>query len=95
MKNYFNKMRGAGASCFVVIFGSTRPSMAFALASAVALMHVTRTVHAPAGSNPVTVMLTLPDWRSHLTPILLVASIIVVVALVFNNADRKVRYAKY
>jgi CBS-domain-containing membrane protein len=43
----------------------------------------------------VIVMLALPGWRFLLTPTLLGASIIVVVALVFNNADRRVRYPKY
>jgi CBS-domain-containing membrane protein len=43
----------------------------------------------------VIILLALPRWGFLLMPTLLGASIIVVVALVFNNMDREVRYPKY
>lgn len=80
---------------FLAAFGAAWWSLAAALASAIALMHVTRTVHPPAGSNPVIVMLALPGWEFLLTPTLLGASIIVAVALAFNNAGKDRYYPKY
>jgi CBS-domain-containing membrane protein len=80
---------------FLAALGSAWWSIALALASAIALMHVTRTVHPPAGSNPVIIVLALPGWGFFLMPTLLGASIIVAMALVFNNMDRDVRYPKY
>jgi CBS-domain-containing membrane protein len=80
---------------FLAVLGSAWWSIALALASAIALMHVTRTVHPPAGSNPVIIVLALPGWGFLLMPTLLGASIIVAMALVFNNMDRDVRYPKY
>jgi CBS-domain-containing membrane protein len=58
-------------------------------------VHVTRTAHPPAGSTPVIVMLALPGWRFLFTPTLLGASIIVAMALAFNNPGKDRRYPKY
>jgi CBS-domain-containing membrane protein len=80
---------------FLAVFGPAWWSMAFALASAIALMHFTRTVHPPAGSNPVIIMLTSPTWGFLVTPTLLGAVILVAVALVFNNTAKQTRYPRY
>jgi CBS-domain-containing membrane protein len=80
---------------FLTLCGSSWWSMALALASAIALMHATRTVHPPAGSNPVIIMLALPGWGFLLMPTLLGSSIIVAVALAFNNIGKDRRYPKY
>jgi CBS-domain-containing membrane protein len=80
---------------FLAAFGSAWWSMALALATAIALMHLTRTVHPPAGSNPVIVMLTMPGWGFLVTPTLLGAIILVAVALLFNNADKNTHYPRY
>ena len=77
------------------VFGSSWWSMALALSSAIAIMHLTRTVHPPAGSNPVIVMLSMPGWRFLLTPTLLGAAILVAVALLFNNSRKTDRYPRY
>jgi CBS-domain-containing membrane protein len=69
--------------------------MALALATAIAVMHLTRTVHPPAGSNPVIVMLTVPGWGFLFTPTLVGALILVLTALLFNNADRTAKYPRY
>ena len=70
-------------------------SMGIALGSAIALMMWTRTVHPPAGSNPVIVFLTQPDWSFLLFPTLSGAVVLVVIALVYNNLTRKTSYPKY
>ncbi|HET9958413.1 MAG TPA: HPP family protein [Polyangiaceae bacterium] len=71
-------------------------SMALALALAIALMQLTRTVHPPAGSNPLIVMLGHQSWAFIVKPTLLGAVIVTLVALLFNNAVPARRgYPKY
>ena len=66
------------------LFGAEWWSMALAAALAVAAMHLTRTVHPPAGSNPVIVMLTAPGWQFLITPTLAGAVLLVAAALYFH-----------
>ena len=68
---------------------------AIAVAAAIAGMMVTRTVHPPAGSNPVIVYLLNPDWNFLWFPTLIGATLVVAVALVFNNATRPQPYPTY
>ncbi|VXD00406.1 HPP family protein+B94 [Pseudomonas sp. 8Z] len=70
-------------------------SLAIAVGSAIALMMLTRSVHPPAGSNPVIIFLTQPGWSFLLFPTLSGALILVLVALLYNNATRAGRYPKY
>jgi CBS-domain-containing membrane protein len=76
-------------------FGPHWWAVAIAVATAIALMMLTRTVHPPAGSNPVIVFLTLPAWNFLLFPTLVGALVLVAVALVYNNATRAAKYPKY
>lgn len=80
---------------FFTLFGPTWWTVALATGTAIALMMITRTVHPPAGSNPVIVFLSHPGWNFLLFPTLLGAVVIVCVALVYNNATRSARYPKY
>jgi CBS-domain-containing membrane protein len=80
---------------FLSLFGAQWWSMALALSTAIAVMLVTRTVHPPAGSNPVIVMLSHPTWAFALTPTLYGAALIVVVALIVNNVGALRRYPAY
>ncbi|MCU1736206.1 MULTISPECIES: HPP family protein [Pseudomonas] len=52
------------------VFGPGLLPMAFAGALATVLMVVTRTVHPPAGGNPVIVFMTQPGWSFLLLPTL-------------------------
>lgn len=70
-------------------------SLAIAVGSAIALMMFTRSVHPPAGSNPVIIFLTQPGWNFLLFPTLSGALILILVALLYNNATRPGRYPKY
>jgi CBS-domain-containing membrane protein len=70
-------------------------AVALAVATAIALMMLTRTVHPPAGSNPVIVFLLQPTWGFLLFPTLVGALIFVAVALVYNNVTRDAKYPKY
>lgn len=77
------------------LFGPSWWAMAIAVGTAIAMMMVTRTVHPPAGSNPVIVFLAQPSWNFLLFPTLAGALVIVIVALLYNNATRSTRYPKY
>lgn len=77
------------------LLGPSVWSLAIAAGSAIALMMLTRSVHPPAGSNPVIIFLTLPGWDFLLFPTLSGALILVLVALLYNNATRAGRYPKY
>lgn len=70
-------------------------SMSLALATAIALMQLTRTVHPPAGSNPIIVFLSAASWNFLVTPTLLGASILVSIAVVYNNLASERRYPQY
>lgn len=83
-----------GLACFKA-FGPAPWALGFALGAAVALMLATRTVHAPAGSNPVIVFLTAPDWSFVVAPTLIGALGLVLIALLFNNAVLPGRYPLY
>lgn len=80
---------------FVTLFGPVWWALAFAVATAIAIMMMTRTVHPPAGSNPVIVFLTLPGWDFLLFPTLLGAVMLTGVALIYNNLSRNAKYPKY
>lgn len=80
---------------FLGVCGPHWWSMALAAGTACASMMLTRTVHPPAGSNPVIVFLGHPGWGFLLFPTLSGAVLIVLVALVYNNATRAARYPKY
>ena len=77
------------------LFGPGWWGMSIAVGSAIALMMLTRTVHPPAGSNPVIVFLSQPGWGFLLFPTLMGALVIIAVAMFYNNATRSARYPKY
>jgi CBS-domain-containing membrane protein len=80
---------------FLSLFGPHWWSVALAVGTAIALMMWTRTVHPPAGSNPVIIYLLQPGWGFLLAPTLLGAVVLVLVTLLYNNATRATRYPKY
>ena len=79
----------------LTLFGAQWWSMALAVALAIGATMLSRTVHPPAGSNPLIVMLAQPGWGFLLMPTLLGALIIVLVALVYNNLPQGRQYPKY
>jgi CBS-domain-containing membrane protein len=69
--------------------------LALAVGVAIAAMMATRTVHPPAGSNPVIVFLGHSGWNLFLFPVLSGALILVFIAWLYNNAVRKGPYPLY
>lgn len=60
-------------------------ALALAVALATALMMATRTVHPPAGSNPIIVFLALPHWDFLLFPTLAGALALVAVGVLYHR----------
>jgi CBS-domain-containing membrane protein len=80
---------------FVHLCGPQWWSVALAVGSAIAVMMLTRTVHPPAGSNPVIVFLMVPGWSFLVFPTLAGAVVLVLVALFYHNLTRQARWPKY
>ena len=59
--------------------------LAAAVATALTLMQVTRTVHSPAGADPLIVILGHAGWSFLLKPLALGLAILLLAALAFNN----------
>ena len=79
----------------LTLFGQTWWGLGLAVGLAIALMMLTKTVHPPAGSNPVIVFTTAPSWSFLWFPTLAGALLLVLVALFYLNATRSQRYPKY
>lgn len=70
---------------FVEFIGVYPWSMALATGTAITLMMLTKTVHPPAGANPILIMLLNPGWGFLLTPVLVGAVIIAALGYLLNN----------
>ena len=84
-----------GASC-VLIYGA--PLSPLALATAIAAMHLTRTLHPPGGATALIATLGSPDIQALgffwyvLMPATLGPLLLLLVALVVNNLPKTRRY---
>ncbi len=70
-------------------------ALALAVGCSVAAMMTTRTVHPPAGSNPVIVFLGHSGWGFLLFPVVSGVLILVLIGYLYNNAVRKSPYPVY
>lgn len=77
------------------VFGPQPWALALAVGLAISVMMATRTVHPPAGSNPVIVFLGHAGWKFLLFPVMSGAVLLVLIAWIYNNATRKNRYPHY
>lgn len=77
------------------LFGNTWWAMALGVGTAIALMLATRTVHPPAGANPILIAFSDADWSFLWMPAGVGAVVMVFVALVFNNLAPERRYPLY
>ncbi len=79
----------------LIVLGNEWWSMALGVGLAIALMQLTRTGHAPAGADPIVVIATEPSLSFLVFPVLVGTLVITLVALIFNNLRRGVRYPSY
>ena len=84
--HFLSSTVGLGA---LALFGPTWWALATAVACATALMMLTRTLHPPAGSNPIIVFLAAPHWSVLFFPTLFGALTLVLVALCYHRASRR------
>lgn len=80
---------------FLHYIGNDYLSMALALATAIAVMLLTNTVHPPAGSNPLIVFLLNANFDYLIFPSLVGSIILVLVAIFYNNLHKERSYPKY
>jgi len=64
--------------------------MALAVGTALAVMLSTRSVHPPAGSNPVIIFLTQPDWQFLWFPTLTGAIALLFLSRIFQKLTHKI-----
>ncbi len=77
------------------MLGEGWQAMALAVATAIAAMKLTGTVHPPAGSTAIIVVHLHPGWSFLLLPTLVGAVCLVVMAAAFNNIVEHRRYPLY
>ncbi|GGY24951.1 HPP family protein [Paludibacterium paludis] len=71
-------------------------TMALAVGLAIALMQASRTLHAPAGADPLVVLMSgKTGWGFLLLPVLTGSLLLVAVALLVNNCGRASRWPRY
>ncbi len=75
--------------------GSSWWAGALAVGLALAAMQQTRTLHAPAGANPLVVLAAGAPLSFLVAPVLIGSILIVVVAWLINNARNRASYPKY
>jgi CBS-domain-containing membrane protein len=73
----------------LALLGPSWWSLATAAAVSTALMMLTRTMHPPAGSNPIIVFLAAPSWGFLFFPTLAGALTLVLVAVAYHRACRR------
>lgn len=78
----------------LMLLGPSWWSLALAVAAALALMMLTRTVHPPAGSNPLIVFMAMPQWGFLLFPTLAGALAMVLIGVLYHRVGAR-RYPVY
>lgn len=77
------------------LFGNTWWSVALAVSLAIAGMMITKTVHPPAGADPIVVITAQASWSFLLYPVLIGSIALVIVALAYNNLFQERQYPNY
>ena len=102
-ENHFSQPRSIIGGHFIstamglialLVFGKTWWALGLAVAAAAAVMMLTRTVHPPAGSNPIIVFLGLPGWDFLLFPTLFGAIALVASGWIYHRACKQ-EYPQY
>jgi len=76
----------------IYFFDITYVSIGFSVGLAVSLMMITKTVHPPAGANPIIIMMGNEGFSFLLMPVSAGAAILVLYAVIFNKYIYKREY---
>lgn len=79
--------------CVQTAAGTHAWSMALAVGLAIWIMQLTKTVHPPAGADPLVVMVSGAGWPFLFSPVLLGSALIVLIAWAYHRLS-KARYPK-
>ncbi len=79
----------------VALLGEHWMAMALAVATSIAAMKLTRTVHPPAGSTAIIAVHLHPDLTFLVLPVLTGSALLVVLAALYNNIIEHRRYPLY
>ena len=83
---FFGHILSASSGVLMFYFlGESPLAIAAGLSLAIALMMVTKTVHPPAGANPVIAILGAKTFEFVIMPVAIGASFIVIFALIYNK----------
>ena len=83
---FFGHVLSASSGVLMFYFlGNTALSIALGLGFAISLMMLTKTVHPPAGANPVIAVLGAKTFEFIIMPVAIGASFIVIFALLYNK----------
>lgn len=81
---------------FLKFVGTTPLDMGLAVGLAIALMQLTHTLHAPAGADPLVVLVGgKATWSFLVAPVLISSILLVMIALLVNNTGRNRKWPKY
>jgi CBS-domain-containing membrane protein len=80
---------------FLYVLGDSWWVVALGVSTTIAVMQYTRTLHPPAGADPIVVILTHASWQFIFIPVLAGAVILVICSLITNNFDKNRHYPKY
>ncbi|MFF5996123.1 HPP family protein [Lysinibacillus sp. KU-BSD001] len=80
---------------FYMLFGSHPLAISVAVGFTIFAMMLTRTVHPPAGGNPIIIMLGGYSWPYLVAPVIIGAVVIVIYAVLINNIRQKRHYPLY
>ena len=76
-------------------FGNHWWVISMTVATSIAAMQLTRTLHPPAGADPLVVILTHAPWSFIIIPVLVGSVILVLCATITNNVAKDRHYPKY
>ncbi len=89
-----------GVACYKIFWAQPWVACSIAVATVIAVMHLTKTLHPPAGATALIAI--IGDDRIHslgftyaILPVGLGAMILLLVALLFNNISRNRRYPEF
>jgi CBS-domain-containing membrane protein len=90
---FFGHIISGICGLFVIyLFDVSYLSIGFSVGLAVSLMMITKTVHPPAGANPIIIMMGNEGFSFLLMPISAGAAILVLYAFIFNKYIHKKNY---